>query len=140
LQIYIPLTEHPFTYEETRTFTHFVAKYLVEKEPNYFTIERLKKHRGNKLYVDYVQHAEGKTIIAPYSVRGNDEALVATPIDWDEVTPSLSPEQFPMETVMERVKKGKCPFDSYFAVKNGHPFQSVIDWLSEKKRYHKIRN
>ncbi|WP_156187491.1 hypothetical protein [Peribacillus loiseleuriae] len=35
-----------------------------------------------------VQHHEGKTIIAPYSTRGNDFAGVATPLYWEELRES----------------------------------------------------
>src|SRR5690606_19842456 len=84
LQVYVPIRDQ-FSYEDTRLFTTFIANYLVTKEPNLFTIERLKKKRGERLYIDYVQHEEGKTIIAPYSPRGHKKATVATPLFWDEV-------------------------------------------------------
>jgi len=130
LQVYIPLPENQFNYEETRRFTQFIANYLCTKEPNLFTIERLKAKRGTKLYVDYIQHAEGKTIIAPYSVRGNEEALVATPLFWEEVVPTLRPEQFPLDSIKERIQKKGCPFRTFFEVKNKQPFQPVLQWLS----------
>lgn len=132
LQVYIPLPEDTYRYEETRRFTKFLADYLIEEEPNWFTIERLKKNRGGKLYVDYLQHAEGKTIIAPYSVRGNKEALVATPLEWGEVTRDLRPEQFPIEVIVNRVKQNGCPFAGIPEAKQNQPFDPVLGWLSEK--------
>lgn len=132
LQIYIPLPENQFSYDDTRRFTELVASYLVEQEPEHFTIERLKKNRGHKLYVDYIQHAKGKTIIAPYSVRGNNEALVATPLNWEEVTESLSPEQFPITVIEKRLTQKTCPFQSYLTAKKTQPFQAVIDGLNAK--------
>jgi bifunctional non-homologous end joining protein LigD len=129
LQIYIPLPENQFTYEQTRRFTEFIANFLVTKEPSLFTIERLKKNRHNKLYVDYLQHAEGKTIVAPYSVRGNDGGYVATPLFWNEVTEDLSIEHFPLEKVIPRLQKKGCPFASYFEAKERQQFQPVLDFL-----------
>ncbi|MCH1627550.1 DNA ligase D [Fredinandcohnia quinoae] len=129
LQIYLPLPEHQFTYEQTRKFTEFIATYLTTSEPDLFTTERLKKNRGNRLYVDYVQHAEGKTIIAPYSVRGNDGAYVATPLFWNEVNENLSIENFPLESINERINKKGCPFAHYFGVKNEQPFEPVLKFL-----------
>lgn len=126
LQIYIPLPDNTFTYDETRIFTEFTANYLVQKEPKWFTLERLKKNRGKRLYIDYLQHAEGKTIIAPYSLRGNEDALVATPLLWKEVTQSLSPEKFPMEHVIERLAKGRCPFKDFEKSKNKQHFSEVL--------------
>src|SRR5690606_4288508 len=64
-QIYVPLPDEQFTWKETRLFTEFIANFLITTEPHAFTTERLKKNRQGKLYVDFIQHAEGKTIITP---------------------------------------------------------------------------
>ncbi|MFZ3589586.1 DNA ligase D [Bacillus sp. DJP31] len=133
LQIYIPLPENTFSYDETKIFTEFMAHYLITKDPESFTIERLKKNRGNKLYVDYIQHAEGKTIISPYSTRGNADALVATPLYWEEVTEKLSPEQFPQDIIMNRIKQVGNPFQHYFEAKKNQPFQEIVDFLAQAK-------
>ncbi|WP_449340997.1 non-homologous end-joining DNA ligase LigD [Streptomyces canarius] len=74
------------------------------EEPNKFTTERLKNRHG-KLYLDYIQHAEGKTIVAPYSARGNDLGCIATPLFWEEVNGNLRPDLFTIPTVLERIKK-----------------------------------
>lgn len=129
LQIYIPLKENEFTYEDTRLFTKFIADYIIQKEPTLFTIERLKKNRGNRLYFDYVQHAEGKTIIAPYSPRGNEDGLVATPLFWEEITEQLSPEQFTLVNTKNRIKELGCPFDQFFSSKEKQQFQPILNWL-----------
>lgn len=126
LQVYIPLPENKFSFDDTRLFTQFIADYLIETAPDLFTTERLKKNRGGRLYVDAVQFGEGKTIIAPYSVRGNDEALVATPLYWDEVTPELRPEQFPITKIRERLKEKGCPFSTFFLTKKKQPFGKVL--------------
>ncbi|MDM5248738.1 hypothetical protein QUF91_15760 [Lysinibacillus sp. G4S2] len=88
MQIYIPLPTVTFSYEETGVFT----------------TERLKKNRNNKLYLDYVQNREGKTIIAPYSPQGNDKGLIATPLYWEEMNNSLSPDKFTIPFVLERIR------------------------------------
>lgn len=130
LQLYIPLPDQMFSYEQTRKFTQFIAQYLVTKEPKWFTVERLKVKRENRLYVDYIQHAEGKTIIAPYSVRGNPEALVATPLHWQEVTSSLRPEHFPLDQVLQRIKFKKCPFADFSEAKKKQNFEPVLQWIA----------
>jgi bifunctional non-homologous end joining protein LigD len=132
LQVYIPLPEDTFTWEDTRIFTEFVANYLITKEPGKFTIERLKKNRKGRLYVDFVQHAEGKTIIAPYSMRGNEEALIATPLFWNEVNEGLDPEMFTIPVVLKRLNVLGCPFASYFNSKDEQPFEPVLRFLKER--------
>jgi bifunctional non-homologous end joining protein LigD len=134
LQIYIPLADNLYTYEDTRLFTSFIADYLVSREPDLFTIERLKKNRGNRLYIDYVQHSEGKTIVAPYSIRGNEHAGAATPLFWDEVNDGLDVNMFTMETVLKRLKKKIDPFNNFFQAKQIQPFEPVLEFLKKTKK------
>ncbi|CAM3742015.1 DNA ligase D [Mesobacillus zeae] len=132
LQIYIPLPSRQFSYEETRLFTSFIADYLVSKDPDSFTVERLKKNRGSRLYVDYVQHAAGKTIICPYSPRGSERANVAAPLFWEEVNESLSSDHFKLPDIVSRTKSKGCPFQSYFEAKSRQDFGSVLGFLKRR--------
>ncbi len=131
IQLYIPLVEDSFTYEETGIFTRFVCEFLVEQDPKWFTTERLKKNRGNKLYLDYVQHKEGKTIIAPYSPRGNDSGLIATPLIWEEVKESLKPNTFSIPYVLDRVKNEGNPFRDFRLNMEKENFTIVLNQLKE---------
>ncbi|WAA11048.1 DNA ligase D [Fervidibacillus albus] len=134
LQLYIPLsTECSFTWEETRMFTKFIADYLVAKDENRFTTERLKINRGNRLYIDYVQHGPGKTIIAPFSVRGNEQATVATPIFWKELYGPLEPDGFSMSQVLNRLSNKGNPFETYFQVKNEEPFKEIVSFFKRNR-------
>ncbi|WP_173918322.1 DNA ligase D [Halobacillus sp. Marseille-Q1614] len=125
LQIHIPITEGSLTYSETRRFTERLASLLTKEKPDLFTIERLKKNRGDRLYIDYVQHAEGKTIIAPYSARATNEASVATPIFWSELNDQLSPADFTIENVIERVYALGCPFQNYHECRKLQPVDTI---------------
>ncbi|WP_249659696.1 DNA ligase D [Lysinibacillus fusiformis] len=131
LQLYIPLPANKFTYEEVRIFTEFVCRFLCQQKPHLYTIERLKKNRHNKLYLDYVQHAEGKTIIAPYSTRGNELGLVATPLHWEEVNDDLKPYYFTIPAVKERMKKISNPFKYFREVGEQQDFQAVLERMKE---------
>ncbi|CAN7362900.1 DNA ligase D [Rossellomorea sp. LjRoot5] len=133
LQVYIPLPPG-YKWKDTGLFTEFIAHYLVSNDPGDFTTERLKKNRKGRLYVDYIQHAEGKTIIAPYSLRGNEEALVATPLWWDEVNEDLDPEQFTFDVVLRRFHEKGCPFTAFDQVKKFQPFDKVIDFLKNQAK------
>lgn len=129
LQVYIPLPKDFFTYEDTRRFTSFVCQFLCDQEPKWFTTERLKKNRRNRLYLDYIQHDAGKTIIAPYSPRGTKDGLVATPVYWEEVGTSLTPQQFSLPTVIERIKEKGDPFRTLRHVDNHDAFERVLEQL-----------
>lgn len=132
IQLYIPLPENAFTYEEVRVFTEFVCRFLCEQKPELYTIERLKKNRHQKLYLDYVQHAEGKTIIAPYSTRGNEKGLVATPLHWEEVNEHLTPDLFTIPAVLERMKNVSNPFKNFRQVGESQDFKLALERLKEQ--------
>lgn len=132
LQIYLPLPENSYSYDDTRLFTSFIADYLIAKDPDSFTIERMKKKRGNRLYIDYIQHAEGKTIVAPYSPRGTNEATVATPLYWHEINEQLKVENFQIPHLLKRIQNIGDPFQSYFDSKEKQKFASVLAFLKNK--------
>ncbi|MDQ0483471.1 non-homologous end-joining DNA ligase [Guptibacillus hwajinpoensis] len=130
IQIHIPLPHKTFSYNQTKQFTRFIANYLTEKDPDSFTTERLKEKRNGRLYIDYVQHAAGKTIIAPYSARGNKEGLIAAPIKWQELTSTLTPRDYTMKNIRNRKDH---PFTLINEVRNEQPFKPILDWLSKNK-------
>ncbi|WP_299089333.1 DNA ligase D [uncultured Metabacillus sp.] len=133
LQIHIPISKDSLSYDETRIFTSFIAEFLVTSFPDDFTIERMKKNRGNRLYVDYIQHAEGKTIVAPYSLRGKKEgAYVAAPLLWEEVNAELSVKDFTMDNVISRSKTIGCPFHDYFTSPQDETLRTLIKGLTSK--------
>ncbi|MDH2445087.1 non-homologous end-joining DNA ligase [Amnibacterium sp. CER49] len=53
------------------------------------------------VFVDYNQNTRDHTVAAAYSVRGNPEARVSTPITWDEVA-DVEPGEWTIATVPQR--------------------------------------
>jgi bifunctional non-homologous end joining protein LigD len=104
VQIIIPIQEG-HTFAQLKKIGHFVSQYLVEKNPELFTIERLKKNRGTRIYIDYVQHALGKSLSAPYTPRARQHATISTPLTWEEVRGNISPQSFNLWTIEERLSK-----------------------------------
>jgi len=113
LQIHIPIPDGSMSYEETAVFTEAIASALENTHPDLFTTERFKNKRNGRLYLDHVQHAKDKTIIAPYSPRKTDDATVAMPLFWEEITENLNPTQFTIENAIERIQTIGCPFLPY---------------------------
>jgi bifunctional non-homologous end joining protein LigD len=62
----------------------------------------VEKRQKNRVYFDYLQLGESKTISAPYVVRAYAGAPVATPLAWDEVKPGIEPGQFTLANAMDR--------------------------------------
>lgn len=131
LQLYIPLPINEFTYDETRSFLLFLCNFLCEQRPELFTLERLKKKRKGRLYLDYLQHDAGKTIIAPYSTRG-DTGYVATPLEWEELeNASLHPSNFTTRTVLDRLETKKDPFHTFNDARVHQPFREVLKRINK---------
>jgi len=127
LQIHIPIAEGSMSYEETATFTQAIAFTLEQAYPDLFTTERFKNKRNGRLYIDYVQHGKDKTLIAPYSPRKTMDATVATPLFWEEVKEGLTPDQFTIENVVERVQTHGCPFADYFVAGGRQKLDKVLE-------------
>lgn len=103
VQIIVP-TQSDVTFDDLRKIGHFVGRYVTEKHPNLFTLERLKKHRGDRIYFDYLQHYSGKTLAAPYTPRARPLATVSTPLLWAEVEMDMSPTDFHLLNIEERLR------------------------------------
>jgi bifunctional non-homologous end joining protein LigD len=65
----------------------------------------VEKREKNRVYFDYLQLGESKTISAPYVVRAYAGAPVATPLAWEEVRPDLEPGHFTLANAMERFSR-----------------------------------
>ncbi|KRE75378.1 non-homologous end-joining DNA ligase [Paenibacillus sp. Soil750] len=103
VQIYIPI-QPGYTFEELRRVGHFIATYTVNMYPKLFTIERFKKNRGDKIYIDYLQHWYGKTLSAPYTPRARKDATISTPLLWKEVELRPNISEFNQLTIMSRLR------------------------------------
>jgi bifunctional non-homologous end joining protein LigD len=105
MHIYIPLP--PDTPNEAATLVaQIVATRVSEEHPKIATIERWVKQRGAaQVYVDYLQNIIGKTVAAAYAARANPDAMVSTPLDWDELTDDLDPREFTIETAPARFEE-----------------------------------
>jgi bifunctional non-homologous end joining protein LigD len=68
------------------------------------TLDRSLSARRGRLYFDCMQNAYGKTVIAPYSLRGVDGAPVSTPLRWSEVKTGLDPKAFSLRTMPARLR------------------------------------
>lgn len=105
MHVYIPV-KPIYTYENTKQFAEVLAGIAQARRPELFTTPRsVAKREKNRVYFDFLQNGEGKTIAAPYVTRAYDGAPVATPLHWDEVKPGLSPHQFTMKNAVARFRE-----------------------------------
>ena len=103
LHIYVPMP--PGTpYQAALLFSQIVATMVARKHPKVATVERSLKARGRRIYVDYLQHARGKTLASAYSARASEFAGVSTPVTWDEIEEGVSPKDFTIRNVAARLE------------------------------------
>jgi bifunctional non-homologous end joining protein LigD len=102
MHIYIPI-EPVYSYEQARTFAEVIARMIAAERPDLFTTPRsVAAREKNRVYFDYLQIAESKTISAPYVARAYAGAPVSTPLGWEELKPTLLPGQFNIGNAPER--------------------------------------
>ena len=102
VQIVVPL-EPGYTFGQLRALGRFIGRFVCKKHPRLFTLERLKKNRGDQIYFDYLQHWPGKTLSAPYTPRARSAASVSAPLTWDEVKAGARPQDFHLLNMERRL-------------------------------------
>jgi bifunctional non-homologous end joining protein LigD len=104
LHIYIPLAPRT-RFEAGLLFCQLIATLVSEKHPKHATVERSVRARGRRVYIDYLQNIDGKTLASAYSVRANDFAGVSAPLTWNEVDAGVRLEDFTIRTLPSRIEK-----------------------------------
>ncbi|MFI8568449.1 non-homologous end-joining DNA ligase [Rhodococcus sp. NPDC078407] len=101
LHIYVRI-DPAHGFKDLRRAALAFAREVERRAPEDVTTTWWRKDRDpSKLFVDYNQNARDHTIASAYSVRGNPEATVSTPISWNEV-PDVDPREFTIFTVPAR--------------------------------------
>lgn len=104
IQIYVPI-KPGYTFEQLRLIGRFLGEYVVQRHPELFTLERLIKDRGDRIYFDYLQHWPGKTLSAPYTPRARQGAPLSTPLTWEECRALTDPADYNLLNITERLKQ-----------------------------------
>ncbi|MHA6793282.1 non-homologous end-joining DNA ligase [Pseudonocardia bannensis] len=101
LHIYVRI-EPRRGFSDVRRAAHAFAREVERRAPDLVDLTWWRKNRDPKsIFVDYNQNARDHTIRSAYSVRGVPEAVVSTPIRWDEVD-DADPRDFTIATVPAR--------------------------------------
>jgi bifunctional non-homologous end joining protein LigD len=100
-----------YSYEQARMFSEAVARVVVARIPGLATLLRTPAARKGKVYIDYLQLGQGKTIAAPLAVRPQPGAPVSAPLKWTELKSNLDPRKFNIKTMPRRMTRlGEDPF------------------------------
>ena len=109
-------------WEEVKDFCRAVAEELTRRDPERYLATMSKAKRKGKIFVDYLRNGRGATFIAPYSPRAREGALIAMPVEWDDLTPKFKPEIFNVRSAEKYLSKRKTdPFASLEKAKQKLP-------------------
>jgi DNA ligase D len=132
LHIYVRI-EPRWGFAEVREAALAFAREVERRIPEDATTTWWRKDRPtDKVFVDYNQNARDHTIACAYSVRGNREGTVSTPIGWDELDDGLDPQDFTIATVPARFARIGDPHagidDAVFSL------EPLLEWAARDAR------
>lgn len=71
-------------FDKVKEQVHEMAENMVKRHPNLLTTKLRKDQREGKVFVDYLRNEYGQTSVCPYSLRANEAAGIAMPLDWKD--------------------------------------------------------
>src|SRR5690554_3831293 len=104
IHIFIPMGGE-YSYDQVRDFAHILMQLVRQRLPKTTSLERSLKKRGPKIYLDWLQNREGQTVASVYSARPKPGATVSMPIEWSELAPDLSIQDFTIHNVLDRLSE-----------------------------------
>jgi DNA ligase D len=130
LHVYVRI-EPRWGFADVRRGALAFAHEVERRAPDDVTTTWWRKDRDPAmLFVDYNQNARDHTIASAYSVRGNPEATVSTPITWDEID-SAEPGDFTIATVPARFAQLG---DLHATIDDkAHGIETLLEWAERDK-------
>ncbi|HYF00213.1 MAG TPA: hypothetical protein VEJ18_14930 [Planctomycetota bacterium] len=100
IHVLVPLSpEHGW--EEVRGFARRIAEGLARRRPSRYAARRTK----GRILIHVAGNAQGGTAVAAYSPRARRGLPVSMPVSWEELTPDLPPDAFPVPEALERLQR-----------------------------------
>jgi bifunctional non-homologous end joining protein LigD len=106
LHVCVPIAPD-LDWDVVKDFTGSIAEAMAKASPQLYVATQSKAKRTGKTFIDYLRNGRGATFIAPYSTRARENAPVAVPLEWDELSPKLPPNHFNVRNIAARLAKQK---------------------------------
>ena len=136
IHVYVPV-KAIYSYEEVAELAAQVATVVAREKAEAATVERsLAKRKRGQIYVDHMQNARGKSVVAPYSVRPKPGAPVSAPLEWQEVErKKITPRQFDITNIGRRLARKGDLFRAVLTKRQslGAAFEGARELLEEVK-------
>lgn len=103
LHVAVPI-ERTLPFEAVRDVARLIGGHLAAAHPRVITLDWSVRSRTGKVFLDVNMNVRGKSMPAPWSVRGVPGAPVSMPLDWAEL-PRVSPLDFRLDTALPRLAR-----------------------------------
>jgi bifunctional non-homologous end joining protein LigD len=131
IHVHVAVLENTFTYEDVRVFAEAISSIVVQRMPDYATIERVvRRRKPHEVYIDYLQNIRGKTVASVYSPRPRPGAPVSTPLKWEEFKRPIDPKVFTIKTIFNRLEKHGDLFER--SLSDRQDISAFLDVLKHK--------
>lgn len=106
-------------WDDMKAFTQGISEAHAADDPKNLTTNMSKAKRRGKVFIDYLRNGRGNTSIARYSTRARENATVATPMRWDELTPGATANRYTVNNLRRRLSALKAdPWEGYEDTRN----------------------
>lgn len=113
LHVVVPIIRK-YAFDQVRAFVRNIAEYIADSHPDRFTTEIRKAKRKDRLFIDYLRNSYAQTSVAPYSVRARENAPVAMPLSWEELSkPGLTARSYTIKNAFKRLSQITDPWIDY---------------------------
>lgn len=99
-------------FDTVHAFAKNIANTLAQQHPDDCTVTMSKSGRDGKVFIDYLRNAYGQTSVAPYCVRAQEGAPIATPLDWSELATTL-PQKYRIKNIFKRLARKQDPWKNF---------------------------
>jgi len=103
IHICIPLGAK-YDYDQSKNLAELIANLVHQENSDITSVERNPAKRKKKVYLDFLQNRKTQTVACVYSARPKPGATVSTPLYWEELNEDLSPANFTIKNIFERLK------------------------------------
>lgn len=142
IHVYVPI-KPIYSYEDVARFAEQIATRVADENSGIATVERsLKKRKPGQIYVDHMQNARGKSVVAPYSVRPREGATVSAPLEWAEVERGkITIQDFTIKNIGRRLAARGDLFKPVLTKRQslGDAFAEVKGWTGDARKARRAR-
>lgn len=93
------------SWEQVKDFASRFANAMASAKPELFTANIRKVERKGRIFIDWLRNQRGATAVQPWTVRARENAPVAVPIEWDELSAIEKASQYNIQLVDELVER-----------------------------------